>query len=205
MTRSLLKNRGREGLSYGAFLLSWQNTNHLQRILDGGLALEITSWNALVHHCSFSCGFSKQIHPHSCVTRANQQRREVKMQWLPKRAALQGSSHPAQHRQQLGSQGVCQYTGVFQQRNFHWHVNIDRLLPHHEGDSINRVLPKKALSEGWVVLFPPCIAHLGQNQTEPLAGGRGEGRWREGVSSGCSSCAHSTYVSLILYYIRHQG
>lgn len=204
MTRSLLKNWGREGLSYGAFPLSWQNTNRLQRILDGGLGLEITSWNALVHHFAFSCGFSKQIHPHSCVTRANQQRREVKMQWLPKRAALQGSSHPAQHRQQLGSQGVCQYTGVFQQRNFHWHVNIDRLLPHHEGDSINRVLPKKALSEGWVVLFPPCIAHLGQNQTEPLAGGRGEGRWREGVS-GCSSCAHSTYVSLILYYIRHQG
>lgn len=132
MTRSLLKNRGREGLSYGAFPLSWQNTNHLQRILDGGLGLEITSWNALVHHCSFSCGFSKPIHPHSCVTRANQQRRERKVQWLPKRAALQRSSHPAQHHQQLGSR-VCQCTGVFQQSNFHWHVNIDRLLSHHEG------------------------------------------------------------------------
>lgn len=202
MTRSLLKNRGREGLSYGAFPLSWQNTNCLQRILDGGLGLEITSWNALVHHFAFSCGFSKQIHPHSCVTRANQQRREVKMQWLPKCAALQRSSHPAQHRQQLGSQAVCQYTGVFQQSNFRWHVNIDRLLSHHEGDSIKS--PCKEGSQWKLLLFPPCIAHLGQNQTELLAGGRGEGRWKEGVS-GCSSCAHSTYVSLILYYIRHQG
>lgn len=77
-------------------------------------------------------------------------------------------------------------------------VNIDSLLSHHEGDGINRVLPKKAHSEGRVLPFPPPVAHLGQSQTESLAGGRGEGRWRGSVSA-CSSCAHSTSVSLILH------